>query len=69
MVRIKTSVQLVRDLAKNKKLKYNDIHNISISNPIQGFERMTNDDYLLERCFGDKDYFEYMEVEYGSVFE
>lgn len=62
-------LKLVRDLAKNKKLKYNDIHNISISDPMQGFERMTNEDYLQERCFEDKDYFEYMEVEYGSVFE
>ena len=47
----------------------NDFHNISISDPVQGFERMTNDEYLLERCFEGKDYFEYMEVEYGSVFE
>ena len=62
-------LKIVRDLARNKNLKYNDIHNISISDPVQGFERMTNDDYLLERSFGNKDYFEYMEVEYGSVFE
>lgn len=62
-------LKLVRNLAKNENLKYNDIHNISISDPVQGFERMTNEDYLLERCFEGKDYFEYMEVEYGSVFE
>lgn len=61
-------LKLVRDLAKNKNLKYNDIQNISISDPMQGFERMTNDEYVLEHCFGDKDYFEYMEVEYGSIF-
>lgn len=30
---------------------------------------MTNDEYVLEHCFGDKDYFEYMEVEYESVFD
>ena len=65
----KYPLKLVRDLERNKNLKYNDIQNISISDPVQGFERMTNDEYLLERSFGDKDYFEYMEVEYGSVFE
>lgn len=65
----KYPLKIVRDLAKNKNLKYNDIQNISISDPVQGFERMTNDEYLLERCFEGKDYFEYMEVEYGSVFE
>ena len=65
----KYPLKIVRDLAKNKNLKYNNIHNISISDPVQGFERMTNDEYLLERCFEGKDYFEYMEVEYGSVFE
>lgn len=65
----KYPLKIVRDLEKNKNLKYNDIHNISISDPVQGFERMTNDEYLLERCFEGKDYFEYMEVEYGSVFE
>lgn len=62
-------LKLVRDLAKNKNLKYNDIQNISISDPMQGFERMTNDEYVLEHCFGDKDYFEYMEVEYESIFD
>lgn len=61
-------LKLVRDLERNKNLKYNDIQNISISDPMQGFERMTNDEYVLEHCFGDKDYFEYMEVEYGSIF-
>lgn len=65
----KYPLKIVRDLEKNKNLKYNNIHNISISDPVQGFERMTNDEYLLERCFEGKDYFEYMEVEYGSVFE
>lgn len=50
-------------------MKYNDIQNISISDPVQGFERMTNDDYKSEHSFGNQDYFEYMEEEYGSVFE
>lgn len=62
-------LKLVRDLERNKNLKYNDIQNISISDPMQGFERMTNDEYVLEHCFGDKDYFEYMEVEYESIFD
>lgn len=62
-------LKLVRDLAKNKNLKYNDIQNISISDPMQGFKRMTNDEYVLEHCFGDKDYFEYMEMEYKSIFD
>ena len=62
-------LKLIRDLERNKNLKYNDIQNISISDPVQGFERMTNDDYKSEHSFGNQDYFEYMEEEYGSVFE